>query len=325
MKCDVFISHASEDKQDVAQPLAEILSLQGLRVWLDANELSVGDSLREKIDQGLAESRYGIAILSPAFFAKDWPKRELNALVAREVAGQKVILPVWHGVDQQFVASYSPILADKLAASTQSGLGCVARELIHAMPDVTARLLSPPPPARHRPTRIVIPRLKLDSPVVEVGWRIVEEDGERFSRWEVADLFAGWHRDSAFPGSIGNVVISGHHNIKGEVFRHIVDLERGDEIASALIEFADDMHTEHGRAMAPPPRRAGEVAGLTYRVSGAGPPLLLLPLSLAPSQWEPLLPMLNRRYCTIALSGPHLVLAQKRCGDFMVGGEGCIF
>lgn len=230
MMWDVFISHASEDKKDVAQPLADVLVLHGLKVWLDASELRVGDSLREKIDQGLAESRYGIVILSPAFFAKDWPKRELNALVAREVMGRKVILPIWHGVDQQFVASYSPILADKLATTTQSGLGEVAKQLVRAMPDVMAQLLFPPLPAIHRPTRIVIPKIHLDSPVGEVRWKPVEQNGKTVSVWNVQDWFVGWHWGSAFPGHVGNVVFSGHHNIKGEVFRYLVDLERGDEI-----------------------------------------------------------------------------------------------
>jgi len=48
--------------------------------------------------------------------------------------------------------------------------------------------------------------------------------------WDVADYAAGFHRSSAYPGHIGNTVLSGHHNIKGEVFRYVVDLEPGDEV-----------------------------------------------------------------------------------------------
>src|SRR5262245_54601411 len=130
MNWDVFISHASEDKELVARPLADLLRSSGVTVWLDENELRLGDSLRTKIDQGLAESRFGIVILSQAFFAKDWPQRELNGLAAMESPQRKVILPVWHGVDQDVVARYSPLLASKLAVGTDKGLGAVATEVL---------------------------------------------------------------------------------------------------------------------------------------------------------------------------------------------------
>jgi sortase A len=90
--------------------------------------------------------------------------------------------------------------------------------------------LSPPPPAGDPPTRLVIPRINLDTPVVEVGWRIVESNGKRISVWDVADSIAGWHRGSGYPGNLGNTVLSGHHNIKGEIFRYLVELEEGDSV-----------------------------------------------------------------------------------------------
>lgn len=79
----VFISHASEDTDTFARPLADQLRRRGLRVWFDEFELTVGDSLRRNIDNGLAKSRYAVVVLSPAFFAKEWTKKELDALVAR--------------------------------------------------------------------------------------------------------------------------------------------------------------------------------------------------------------------------------------------------
>jgi len=130
MRWDVFISHASEDKLEVARPLADLLGRSGLRVWLDENELKIGDSLRERIDQGLANSEYGIVILSPAFFAKDWPTRELDGLAARETRNRKVILPVWHQMNQALVAQHSPMLADKLAVSTDRGIDQVALAIL---------------------------------------------------------------------------------------------------------------------------------------------------------------------------------------------------
>jgi hypothetical protein len=104
---DVFISHASEDKDALARPLAEALRARGFRVWYDEFALKVGDSLRESIDHGLGNSRYGIVILSPKFFAKHWPQRELNGLATREVGRKKVILPIWYGVGFEDVRRYS--------------------------------------------------------------------------------------------------------------------------------------------------------------------------------------------------------------------------
>jgi len=126
---DVFISHATEDKASVARPLAQRLGELGLRVWIDESELRVGDSLRESIDRGLARSRFGVVILSRAFFAKKWPQRELNGLLARETSGDKVVLPVWHRVNAAYVARHSPILADRVSLSTELGIERVAAEL----------------------------------------------------------------------------------------------------------------------------------------------------------------------------------------------------
>jgi uncharacterized protein DUF1883/TIR domain-containing protein len=116
---DVFISHAGEDKVEVVRPLAEALTANGVEVWYDEFELKIGDILRRRIDAGLARSRFGIVVLSSAFFGKGWPNYELDGLVTREVSGSsQVILPIWHGVSHKDVLAYSPSLAAKLARST---------------------------------------------------------------------------------------------------------------------------------------------------------------------------------------------------------------
>ena len=117
---DVFISHASEDKEDFVRPFANCLKESGLNVWYDEFELQIGDSLRRAIDNGLKNSRYGIVVLSEAFFSKEWPQRELDGLFAREVNGEKVILPIWHKISKNEVLKYSPIIADMLAINTSS-------------------------------------------------------------------------------------------------------------------------------------------------------------------------------------------------------------
>ena len=81
------------------------------------------------------------------------------------------------------------------------------------------------------PDRVVIPAIHLDSAVVPIGWHVVEENGQRYSVWEVVDRVVGWHKTSSYPGQKGNMVLNGHHNIRGEVFRYLVDLEVGDQVA----------------------------------------------------------------------------------------------
>lgn len=125
-----FISHASEDKADVARPLADELRRRNWRVWFDEFELTAGDSLRRSIDRGLSLSRFGVVILSPSFFAKEWPQRELDGLTAKETeSGEKVVLPIWHDVDVETVTRYSPILADKLGLPSEMGPDGLADEL----------------------------------------------------------------------------------------------------------------------------------------------------------------------------------------------------
>ena len=132
----VFISHASEDKESFVRPLAQALTDMGFNVWYDEGTLKIGDSLRQKIDQGLSSSRYGVVVLSGAFFSKNWPQYELNGLVAREMHGGKVILPIWHKVSKDEVLSYSPTLADKVALNTAtSSVGEIAQQLSEVLRD----------------------------------------------------------------------------------------------------------------------------------------------------------------------------------------------
>jgi TIR domain len=114
-KKDVFISHASEDKPYV-EPLVAKLEEAGISVWYDRLVLEWGDDLRSRIDTGLANCRYGIVVLSKAFLGKKkWTEHELNGLFAREQAGQKLILPIWHGITRDDLLQYSPAFADRLA------------------------------------------------------------------------------------------------------------------------------------------------------------------------------------------------------------------
>lgn len=115
---DVFISHASEDKETVARPLRDALTRRGITVWLDEAQMRIGHSLRREIDNGIRSSRFGVVILSEAFFTKGWANHELDGLVTRTVAGEQSLLPIWNGLSAEQVRAYSPSLADKVAMST---------------------------------------------------------------------------------------------------------------------------------------------------------------------------------------------------------------
>lgn len=117
-KYDVFISHASEDKDEIVRPLAIALRNENLEVWYDEFEMKIGDSLRRKIDIGLANSKFGIVILSREFVKKGWTNYELDGIITKSITGEQVVLPIWHNITKEEVIKYSPSLADKLARNT---------------------------------------------------------------------------------------------------------------------------------------------------------------------------------------------------------------
>ena len=127
---NVFISHAAEDKDEVAHPLAVALEQRGLSVWYDEFALRSGDSLRRKIDDGIAHSRFGVVVLSKHFFDKGWTQYELDGLVTMRLTGEQVILPVWHRVTKDYIITQSPSLADTIARNTtESTIEEIAAEI----------------------------------------------------------------------------------------------------------------------------------------------------------------------------------------------------
>lgn len=82
-----------------------------------------------------------------------------------------------------------------------------------------------------QPVRLIIPKINIDTAVHRIGLQTLYDDGQRYFQWAVPSGFAaGWHETSAYPGQTGNIVLNGHNNIYGEVFRDLVDLEIGDQI-----------------------------------------------------------------------------------------------
>lgn len=139
---DAFICHASEDKETIVRELADLLGQEHIEVWYDEFSLEVGDSIRRAIEKGLRQSRFGVVVLSSAFFGKAWPQYELDGLIEKEMLGhEKVILPVWHGVDHDYVAKYSLPLAGRLAANTSAGATRVVKQLSRVIKPQASPLL----------------------------------------------------------------------------------------------------------------------------------------------------------------------------------------
>ncbi len=129
MMWDAFVSHASEDKNDIAKPLSELLRTASFDVWYDDWALLAGDSLRESIEKGLRQSRFGIVVLSPSFIKKKWPRREFDAILTLEQPGTQRLLPIWHQISHSEAEDFSLFSIDRKALPTKLGLEWVATKL----------------------------------------------------------------------------------------------------------------------------------------------------------------------------------------------------
>ena len=113
---DVFICHASEDKPEIIKPLVEAFKREGISFWYDEAEIKWGDSIIEKVNEGLRVSRYVIVVVSKYFLSKNWPKRELNSALSIEASTGKVrVLPLVAGTEEARSSIFQkyPILNDK--------------------------------------------------------------------------------------------------------------------------------------------------------------------------------------------------------------------
>ncbi len=137
-KYDIFISHASEDKDSLVRPLATVLERLSVRVWYDEFSLQLGDSLIASIDKGLQESRFGLVVLSKSFLGKNWTEYEFRSLMTRQIDGERVILPLWYGVTKEDVKNHSLYLADiKAVTITRDNYNAVIALILKVVrPDI---------------------------------------------------------------------------------------------------------------------------------------------------------------------------------------------
>lgn len=129
---DIFICHASEDKSEVVRPLVKALHDAGISYWYDEAEIKWGDSITEKVNEGLRISRYVIVVLSDAFMSKNWPQRELNSALNIEASSGEVrVLPLLAGSEEikNRILSKYPILNDKFYLSWDHGTDAIINAL----------------------------------------------------------------------------------------------------------------------------------------------------------------------------------------------------
>ncbi len=130
-KYDMFISHAWEDR-DTAASLAQSLQREGLEVWFSGFELKPGDHIMESINRGIAQSRYGLVILSPNFLnlAKFWTQFEIERLLQSEIEGRKIILTVWFNVTESDIRLFAPRVAHRFAIPWSNDVQHVVHQIL---------------------------------------------------------------------------------------------------------------------------------------------------------------------------------------------------
>ena len=141
---DVFLSHASEDRTDVASPLAKALVACGYSVWISDHEVVAGNSLPLKINEGLRSCRFGVAVLSPPYLNKHWTMKELAALASREeIEKRDIIIPVLHNTSRAQLTGELPLWAPAVS-ETWAGDPIATAAAI-------ARAIGPPVPTTSQP------------------------------------------------------------------------------------------------------------------------------------------------------------------------------
>jgi len=110
---DVFICHCSTDKKDIVDPLVAACIDAGIKCWFDSQEIQWGDSIPQRISDGLQKSQFVLVVISENSVNRRWPLKEISAAIAAEVShGAVRVLPLYVG-DRRKLEQLVPLLADK--------------------------------------------------------------------------------------------------------------------------------------------------------------------------------------------------------------------
>lgn len=160
---DIFICHAGEDKEEIVRPMVEAFSLSGISCWYDEAEIRWGDSIVQKVNEGLAASRYVVVVFSPSFVQKNWPQRELNAVLNQEAStGEVKVLPLLVGSEEEKrqILKQFPLLNDKHYLPWDGDLRNIVNALLSRLRPEDNSVLGQPKLAPTLGLRVPLPKIK---------------------------------------------------------------------------------------------------------------------------------------------------------------------
>lgn len=121
MEYDVFISHASADKEEYVDKLKAALDKLKVKIFYDKDSIQWGDNWKEKILEGVEKSEFAIIVISEKFFGREWTEKELSEFLNRQNRnGQKIILPILHNISMEDLRNKYPDIADIQALNTKN-------------------------------------------------------------------------------------------------------------------------------------------------------------------------------------------------------------
>jgi len=160
---DIFICHASEDKDEVVRPLVGALHDAGISYWYDEAEIKWGDSITQRVNEGLEISRYVIVVLTESFISKNWPQRELNSALNIEAdSGDVRVLPLLVGDDttmKRIMEKY-PILNDKFYLKWRNGINKIIQAIKARLSVSTSSIECESRPPKEQSFDIPMPEIK---------------------------------------------------------------------------------------------------------------------------------------------------------------------
>ena len=141
---DLFLCHAWDDREELAKDFYDELTAYGASVWFSETEVMLGQSLMREIDKGLAKSRIGIVLVTPALLASlekgGVADKELSALLATDR-----VIPIAHGVTFEEIVDISPLLASRAGLTIDDKLPMVeAAKKVAASAAVQGEETKPP-------------------------------------------------------------------------------------------------------------------------------------------------------------------------------------
>jgi hypothetical protein len=138
---DIFLCHAWDDRVGAAKELHDLLVSRGVSVWFSEKDVALGTSLLREIDKGLAKSRVGIVLVTPALLSRirgeGIAEKELSAILARDL-----LVPIVHGTTYEALREVSPLLGSRSGLSTaenpMADIAAKLAELVAPAPEPSA-------------------------------------------------------------------------------------------------------------------------------------------------------------------------------------------